>query len=483
MDSEILAGSLPATHTGMVIVRLNPAVASAGIAAVDEEPTGGLSLLQELDRNGRVEAVLPLTPAAEGAIPGGAIAALTNASQPEDVGTASIVRLKDDKDVNKLLPALQDDHDVEFASRVPARWVVSPVPPAAEVENRLALAEARVAQLETRLAASGSVAGSLWNLQKISWNQAREFGFDDGGRVRVGVLDTGVDDGHPDLADRLEQYVHTGPSLSGEVSGDDIVGHGTHVGGTIAARFNQAIGTRGICGTRLSVWKIFDDTPDYIQGRNIYYYLVDPVLYRRALADCAEQVDVINLSIGGTSPPDPQESTLFRVLVERGVTVVAAMGNERSLGSPTSYPAAIPGVIAVGATSRDDTIAPFSNAGDHIALSAPGVAIWSTMPRYPGQAGFRASFSRKGQPRADTPLSREVNYAASSGTSMAAPHVTAAVALLLANSRQRRDPRSVRDLLMASADHVDGMQDQIWNRDFGAGRLNLRRLLFAGQNL
>ncbi|HSV65872.1 MAG TPA: S8 family serine peptidase [Mycobacteriales bacterium] len=480
MYSEVLAGALPTTHRAMVIVRLR-AGSAAGQAAAEAEPTGGLSILDELDRAGRVRAVLPLTPAAagpEGA--GGAIAALSTTAQQGDLGAASIIRLTDDEDVARLLPALNDHRDVEYASRVPARWFASATPPAQAVEHRIAGLESRIAGLEAAPQPS-----PVWNLQKVLWDQAvRELGTEEVGNVRVGVLDTGVDDQHPDLADRLARYVHAGPSTSGQVVSDqDVVGHGTHVAGTIAARFNQAIGTRGICATRLSVWKIFDDVPDYIETRGVYWYLVDPVLYRRALADCAEQVDVVNLSIGGTEPPDPQESALFRVLGERGVTVVAAMGNERGLGSPTSYPAAIPGVVAVGATAPDDSVASFSNAGDYISVSAPGVAIWSTVPHYPGQVGFHADVRADGQPERGAPVPREVNYAALSGTSMSAPHVTAATTLLLASSRQKRDPESVRYLLMASADHVGSMQGQVWNRDIGAGRLNLRRLILAGRHL
>jgi subtilisin family serine protease len=78
---------------------------------------------------------------------------------------------------------------------------------------------------------------------------------------------------------------------------------------------------------------------------------------------------------------------------------------------------------------------------------------------------------------------REKNYAALSGTSMAAPHVTAAAAIALANSRGHRSPAEVRDLLMASADHIPWMQGQLWNEDVGAGRINLRRLVVAARGL
>jgi subtilisin family serine protease len=301
--------------------------------------------------------------------------------------------------------------------------------------------------------------------------------------IRVGVLDTGIDQWHPDLAPQLDRYEWAGPSVSGNVSDKDLVGHGTHVAGTIAAKYSTTAGTRGVCQARLSIWKIFDDTPDYIAGSNIYWYLVDPILYRRALADCAETVDVVNLSIGGTAPPDPQERALLQVLAARGVLVVAAMGNERILGSPTSYPAAIPGVMAVGATAVDDTVAPFSNSGDYIKIAAPGVAIWSTMPHYPGQPGFHAITGPGQAHTLGAPIPRETNYATESGTSMAAPHVTAAAALALANSRGPREAAAVLYLLMASADHVPAMLGQVWNRDVGAGRLNLPRLILAARAL
>ena len=200
-------------------------------------------------------------------------------------------------------------------------------------------------------------------------------------------------------------------------------------------------------------------------------------MYRRALSDCINQgVDVVNLSIGGPGAPDFQERTLFNMLLARGTTVVAAMGNERMQGSPTSYPAAIPGVIAIGATSIDDTIASFSNRGNHVALSAPGVAIWSTLPTFPGQTGFTATIGPNGLPVEGRAMSREVNYDAWAGTSMATPHVTAAVALLKAKAGALT-PTEVRAKLTGTVDKVAGMQGQNWHPDFGFGRLNLRTLL------
>jgi subtilisin family serine protease len=130
---------------------------------------------------------------------------------------------------------------------------------------------------------------------------------------------------------------------------------------------NNDLGINGICACQLNIWKIFDDEPDFDESSNDYSYRADDVMYGRALADCLDEgVNVINLSIGGPAPPGPDEEILYEQLLAAGTTVVAAMGNEREIGSPTSYPAAIPGVIALGATNILDRVTMFSSRGEHI---------------------------------------------------------------------------------------------------------------------
>ncbi len=189
----------------------------------------------------------------------------------------------------------------------------------------------------------------------------------------------------------------------------------------------------------------------------------------------------MNLSIAGPGEPSTDERDAINGLIARGTTIVAAMGNERAFGSPTSYPAAIPGVIAVGATNLNDKIASFSSRGNHICLCAPGQAIWSTLPTYEGQVGFLSKLplnktNAKAKQKREADLSkripRDIDYGAWNGTSMAAPHVTGAVALLLAN-QGRETPSRVREKLENSADRTGGAP----NPDFGAGRLNLLKLL------
>jgi subtilisin family serine protease len=237
----------------------------------------------------------------------------------------------------------------------------------------------------------------MWNLQKIRWDEGRALpNFKEANEVEVAVLDTGVDLDHPDLESRVSNYVFDHPHFAGTSSDQDIVGHGTHVAGSIAADNTNNLGVDGICNCRLKIWKIFDDIPDLVRGgafsQSKFVYFVDPAMYQRALADCLdEDVDVINLSIGGPGLPDQNELQLFSDLLDNGTTIVAAMGNQRRAGSPTSYPAAIPGVIAVGATNIDDTVANFSNRGNHISLCAPGVGPNSPPFVVPATPGYRAS--------------------------------------------------------------------------------------------
>jgi subtilisin family serine protease len=315
----------------------------------------------------------------------------------------------------------------------------------------------------------------MWNLAKIRWQDALALpNFKNATNISVAVLDTGIDINHPDLQEKVSSYVYEHLDLPINSSDKDIIGHGTHVAGTIAASINN-FGINGICDCHLNIWKIFDDNPDFVSCREGYVYFVEPVMYRRALLDCLEKnVNVINLSIGG-GEFDPYLRDLFNNLLANGTTIVAAMGNEREDGSPISYPAAYPGVIAVGATNRDDTVAYFSNSGNHITISAPGVAIWSTLPSYPGQSRFEADCTSRGSTLGRA-ARRELDYDAWNGTSMACPHVAGAVALLLA-SRGKMSSAEVKSQLIKTADKVAGMEGRNFHPDFGAGRLNLLSLL------
>jgi subtilisin family serine protease len=220
--------------------------------------------------------------------------------------------------------------------------------------------------------------------------------------VTVAICDTGVDARHPDLTGAIVSYDHEGATAT------DIIGHGTHVSGIVAARADDAAGVVGVAGCRVAMWKVFPDEPT--EG-NFY---VDGSRFLRALnAVASSGAKVLNLSLGGTQSSQA-EQLLFDRLESAGVTVVAAMGNEHDHGNPVEYPAAYEHVLAVGAVAETNRRSPFSNTGPHIGLAAPGSNILSTLPTDPSAV------------RPDT------GYAAWSGTSMATPHVAAAAALVAA---------------------------------------------------
>lgn len=282
-----------------------------------------------------------------------------------------------------------------------------------------------------------------WGLRAIRWFDTEPL--PDAQHIKVAVLDTGLDTSHPDLQ-QFTSYVHDGASA------EDIIGHGTHVAGIIAATANNHISIAGICRCDLHSWKIFGDKPQ-TDGR----YYVDELMYQRALnAARTAGVRVLNLSIGGTQHTQT-ETLLFRLLVNAGVTVVAAMGNEFEEGNPTEYPAAYPDVIAVGAATEANRRASFSNTGRHLALVAPGANILSTLPMKPST--YRGA--------------DETAYAAWSGTSMAAPHVTAGAALVLARD-PGRTPAQVAQRLKDTAFRLPAMGRRKWTAEYGAGLLNLK---------
>jgi subtilisin family serine protease len=224
----------------------------------------------------------------------------------------------------------------------------------------------------------------------------------------------------------------------------DVQGHGTHVIGILAALRNNGAGMSGLCQSRrvMSLKALGPyDGPGYYRA------------IRHATTNGAK---VINLSLGGAH--DPTEELLIQQAIARGVVVVAAMGNDADRGNPTSYPAALPGVVAVGATDELDRRAEFSQFGPHITLVAPGVNILSTVPTYP------------------TSLASTTLHEAWHGTSMAAPFVAATVALMFAK-RPAATVAQVVAALQAGVDRVQGHAG--FTDEYGHGRLNVKKALQA----
>lgn len=355
-------------------------------------------------------------------------------SEADDLRGVNLLRISKTSDPDKVEKNLNDTNGIEYAHRVPARWLA--------VARKRATTKKAAPRMKVK--PFDPLVNLQWNLRAIQWFKAGEK--PSAGRVKVAVLDSGIDKNHPDLKGVVKAYYYDGASA------EDILGHGTHVAGIIGAKGNNAFGICGVCQCDLYVWKIMGDERA-ADGR----YYVNNEMYLRALnAARNSQMQVINLSITGRKR-DRTEEMLFKRCFDAGVTVVAAMGNEFQFGNPSMYPAAHPHVIAVGATDEVNRRAVFSNTGRHVDLAAPGTNIVSTLP-------LKKSDARQTE--------YEVKYGAIDGTSMATPHVTAMAALVLARNPDF-DPTKVNKRLKQTATKLHPHKKE----EIGAGLLNIKAAL------
>ncbi len=251
--------------------------------------------------------------------------------------------------------------------------------------------------------------------------------------VVVGVIDSGVDASHPDLTGNLLPGISV---IGGDVS--DGTGHGTHVAGTIGATGNNGIGVAGVNWTvRMLPCKFITS-----QGEGWTSDAIRCLEYIADLKDQGMNVVATNNSWGGPAYSQALYDAI-KEQMDRGILFVAAAGNggDDDIGDNNdrgaNYPAGfdLPNVIAVAATDRSDRLAVFSNFGRHsVHLGAPGVGIVSTIP------GNR--------------------YESFSGTSMAAPHVTGAAALVKAFNPSLAWWQ-LRNLLLAGGDQLPTLTDTI----------------------
>ena len=461
---------LPTHHPDMLVLRVRKSAARiARLLARDPEQARaqapGLYALHRLEQTGKLHHAHPLGSRARrdaararrfGDLKAGLLAAAREHDPRLPNSAHLLVHLHEARQRAALHRALRRDPHVAAVAKVPARYLH-----AANPTDGLLPPE------------------RMWNHARIQLAEARRLKqFRSARGIRVAVLDSGVQTHHPSLRGRVHEYVHRwAPSHQLKTSAKDIVGHGTHITGIINAGHDRTLGIEGIAPCRLTVMKVFDDRLDATGIAGTKVFLVNPLFYRWSLEECfARRYHAVNLSLGGPAPPDPHEAALLRGLLQRRTVIVAAMGNALKQRSQPAYPAAFPGVIAVGAVGPDDVVAPFSRRGPHIALCAPGVAIWSTLPTFPGEFGFTEGDVPGERRSKRRPLARNTRYDAWPGTSGACPHVTAAVALLLA-SRGHLTPAQVKTRLQRSADRVPGMHGKRFDPSYGAGRLNLRKLL------
>lgn len=266
-----------------------------------------------------------------------------------------------------------------------------------------------------------------------------------GRRAVVAVIDTGVQADHPDLKG---QVLKGRDFVGGHRRVTDRNGHGTHVAGIIAARANNRRGIAGLApSARILPVRVLDSAGN---GNTVN-------AARGIVWAVNKGADVINLSFAGRQN-DPQMQAAVDYAVRHDVVVVAAAGNEGCAG-PTTYPAALPGVIGVAASDRLDRIAPFSTCGPAVDVTAPGVSIKSTMIKRPAP-GLPCSYGK--------------SYCQMSGTSMASPYVAAGAAIIVARTRHRLSAWSVGSLITTRADDLGAPG---YDTASGNGLLNIGRAL------
>jgi len=336
------------------------------------------------------------------------------AGASETVRVTAVVRLGDGSLGLEEHVVAKDDLDAEVARLVAEPRVLAAGP----VYER---------GLVARSTAGDPLEGSQWGWRRLGGSELASLG--DGAGLVVAVLDTGVDASHPDLAGRvLPGWDSMNPDGDGRV---DPNGHGTHVAGILGATSGNGEGVSGVAPeVQILPVRVLDKT-----GNGD-----DDELALGIIWAVDNGADILNLSIGGAIPSTLLEGAIDHALAN-GVLVVVAAGNDGATGNVPSYPAAYRQVLAVGSTDSSDRRSIFSNTGEYLDIAAPGSWIVSTWP------GGR--------------------YQTSSGTSMAAPFVAGAAALLQA--RTGLQGRDLADRLVADA--ID-LGSNGADAEFGAGLVN-----------
>lgn len=267
-------------------------------------------------------------------------------------------------------------------------------------------------ELDIKVYALDTELDDSWGVKRIGAGIVHVDG-NKGTGIKVAIIDSGIDYNHPDLDDN---YIVGYDFVNNDDDPMDDAGHGTHVAGTVAAE-DDGVGVVGVA-PEASLYALKVLGPD---GSGSYSDVI------AALQWCVNNgIQVTNNSYGSSGNPGVLVEEAFDNSATAGILHVAAAGNSGNppgRGDNIIYPARYESVIAVAATDQNDKRARWSSTGPDLDLSAPGVAINSTL-----LGG---------------------GYGEKSGTSMASPHVAGTAALVIA-----AEISDVRSQLQNTADDL-----------------------------
>jgi subtilisin family serine protease len=303
-------------------------------------------------------------------------------------------------------------------------------------------------------ATQSEIAQAPWHWKVANFPTAWDYSHGSA-QVPVVVIDSEFFIEHPDLKDKflpgfnfnpLDTQFGTYRTPDVKATNDQEVFHGTHVAGLVGAATNNVIGASGAgYDTPIVPLKVNFKSPSIVQD------VAEALNYAIGVHPAA-----INMSFGGTGFNPSWADALARARAAGIVPVASAANDQQQRPGFTFYPAAFPGVVAVGATTPSDQIAFFSSTGAFVDVSAPGDPIMSTW-----------------DPR--DPQHLNVIYNIDGGTSMAAPIVSGLVALIKAR-RPDLTPDEIEGLIEATA--VDkGLAGK--DQNYGYGRIDAGRALAA----
>lgn len=283
---------------------------------------------------------------------------------------------------------------------------------------------------------------SQYALPKVGAPAVWDIGIDCSDTV-IAVLDSGVKLLHEDLRDNLwaDASGNTGWDFIGnDALPDDTVGHGTHVAGILSSVTNNRKGVASISGNaKIAVFKVFDDANSNTAAIcEALQYMLD---YEKKYGST---FSVVNCSFGGTAY-DKSFYKLIKACSDK-VFVTAAGNSHVNLSRTKTYPGCynLPNIICVANSAEDDTLYSTSSySTSYVDIAAPGENILSTY--------HNSNYS----------------YALMSGTSMATPLVSSAVAALLSKC-PKLTPTEAKGYILSGADYVEKLDGYV----AGSRRLN-----------